>query len=241
MLYVDLTSRKIREEELDLSLARKFIGDWGIGARLAYDLIKPGVDPLGPENVIIIGAGALAGTMTPSATRVTATTKFPLNGAVGVAGGCSFAPMLKWAGYDHIIIRGAADKPVYLQIFDDDVRLVNASHLWGKDIFEATESLRSELGSDISVISIGQAGENLAHTSLALIDNIANLGRGGLAAVMGSKKLKAIVTRGTKGIKIADVDRLHREQEAKRALHRHRLQHWREAEDKQRDTLCRTK
>lgn len=210
VLDIDLSSGLIKKDALDPELVKKYLGGMGINARWAYDLIKPGVDPLGPENVIIIGAGALAGTMTPSATRVSATTKFPINGAVGVAGGCSFAPMLKWAGYDHIIIRGASDKPLYLQIFDEDVRLRDASHLWGKDIFEATESLRSELGGDISVICIGQAGENLANTSLALIDNMANLGRGGLGAVMGSKKLKAIVTRGTRGIKIADVDALHR-------------------------------
>jgi aldehyde:ferredoxin oxidoreductase len=209
VLDIDLSSGVIKKDELDPELIKKYLGGMGINARLAYDLIKPGVDPLGPENVIIFGAGALAGTMTPSATRVSATTKFPVNGAVGVAGGCSFGSMLKWAGYDHVVIRGAADKPLYLQIFDDDVRLCDASHLWGKDIFEATEALRSELGGDISVTCIGQAGENLAKTSMAFIDSMANLGRGGLGAVMGSKKLKAIVVRGTKGIKIADVDALH--------------------------------
>lgn len=210
ILRVDLSTGSTDTEELAPDLIKKYMGGMGINTRLAYDLIKPEIDPLGPENFVIIGAGALSGTMTPSATRFSATTKFPVNGVVGNASGCSFGSMLKWTGYDHVVIGGVSDKPVYLQIFDDDVKICDASHLWGKDIYEATEALRDELGGDISVICIGQAGENLVRTSLALVDKMANVGRGGLAAVMGSKKLKAIVARGTRGIKIADAEALHK-------------------------------
>ncbi|MFH0847839.1 MAG: aldehyde ferredoxin oxidoreductase N-terminal domain-containing protein, partial [Chloroflexota bacterium] len=113
--------------------------------------------------------------------------------------------MLKWAGYDNLVISGASSKPVYLLIEDSTVRLCDAAELWGKDIFQATDSLREKHGSDISVICIGQAGESLARISLALIDKIAHLGRGGLGAVLGAKKLKAIAVRGTRGIRIADI------------------------------------
>jgi len=209
ILRVDLTSGSIGTEDLDEEMVKKYLGGMGINTKLAYDLIKPGIDPLSNENPIIIGAGALDGTMVPSASKVHVTTKFPVNGAIGSACGCNFGPMLKWAGYDHIIITGASDKPVCLEIFDDEVKLCDASELWGKDIHETNDVLHAKLGENISNISIGQAGENLAKTSMAFIDDMAHLGRGGLGAVMGSKKLKAIVTRGTKGVKVADREKLY--------------------------------
>ena len=205
VLHVDLTSGSTQVEDLNMDMAKKYLGGQGINTRLAYDMIKPGIDPLGPENVIFIGAGPLCGTPAPSATKVMMTSKSAINGSIGTASGCSFAPMLKWAGYDNVVITGIAPKPVYLLILDDDVQLCDASDIWGKDIFEATDALRDKYGKDISVICIGQAAENLARISLALIDKMAHVGRG-FGAVLGSKKLKAIVVRGTKGIKIANVD-----------------------------------
>lgn len=206
VLRVDLSKKSIKKEDLDLELAKKYLGGMGLAVKEAYDLIKPGIDPLGPENALIIAAGALQGTLAPSASQTMMTTKFPVNGAVGTSTVCSFGPMLKWAGYDQVVITGASDKPVYLQIFDDEVKIVDASHLWGRDVFDATNALRDQLGNDISVFCIGQAGENLVKISLGFVDNVAHAGRGGLAAVMGSKKLKAVVVRGTKGIRIADVE-----------------------------------
>jgi len=206
ILYVDLSTGSIRTESLNRGWIRDFIGGMGINVRLAYDLIKPGMDPLGPENPVIIGAGPLTGTVAPSATKVTVTFKQPLNSAIGTAVGCGFAPMLKWAGYDHIVITGSAEKPVYLKIFDDEVEICDATELWGLDIYEATDAIRRKEGRDVSVICMGRAGENLVKTSLCLIDKVSHIGRGGLGAVFGAKKLKAIVVRGTRGVKIADVE-----------------------------------
>ena len=209
VLRVDLSSGSIETEELTPKIINKYLGGMGVNTKFAYDLINPGVDPVSADNPILIGAGALNGTMTPSASKVHVTTKFPVNGAIGSACADNFSPMLKWAGYDHIIVTGASDKPVYLSIFDDEVKLCDASNLWGLDTHETSEALHAKLGEDISNISIGQAGENLARTSMAFVDDIAHLGRGGLGAVMGFKKLKAIVTRGTRGIKVANPDRLY--------------------------------
>ena len=199
ILYVDLSTGSIRTEALDMEMAKQYIGAQGINTRLAYDILEPGIDPLGPKNAIIIGAGPLCGTPTPGATKVNLTTKFPLNGAIGTAAGCGFAPQLKWAGYDNVVITGASSRPVYLAILDDDVKICDASDLWGKDIREATDILRNKYGQDISTICIGQAGENLVKMTLALIDTISTLGRGGFGAVMGAKKLKAIIAGGDTG------------------------------------------
>ncbi len=203
ILRVDLSSGATEVQKLDLDIIKQYLGGQGINTRLAYGMLKPGVEPLSPENVILIGAGALCGTPAFGASKVSATTRFPLNGAVGTAVGCGFAPMLKWAGYDNVIITGASTQPVYLFIQDNEVRLCDARELWGKDIFAATEALRGRHGNDVSVICIGPAGEKQVRISLALIDRMSHLGRGGLAAVLGAKKLKAIVVRGSRGIRIA--------------------------------------
>jgi len=174
--------------------------------KLGYDLLKPGVDPLSPDNKVIIGAGVLTGTNAPASCRVTSLTKLPVNGAIGwgSGGGMSFGCMLKHAGYDHIVIEGRAKKPVYLKIFDDDVEICDAGTLWGKGSHETVGQLHSEYGTPLGVISVGQGGENLVKFALTFIDRCAHLGRGGLGAVFGSKNLKAIITRGTKGTTVAD-------------------------------------
>jgi len=203
ILYVDLTTGSISQKPLDLEQARSFIGGLGLNQKLAYDIAKPGTDALSPDNPIILGAGVLVGTMVPGAVKIFATAKLPLTGTFCTpAASMSFGGMLKWAGYDHVVITGRADKPVYLKIFDDNVELCDAGHLWGKDVLEATEQLKSE-HEDCGVICIGPAGENMVKCSLALVDGVSTLGRGGLGAVMGAKNLKAIIAYGTKGIKVA--------------------------------------
>jgi len=204
ILYVDLTNGKTRSEPLDLELVKAFIGGYGINNKLAYDLIPPDVDPLSPDNAIIIGAGPFAGTIVPGAGKVIVTTKFPLNGAIATAhGGGAFAPMLKTSGYDHVIIIGKADKPVYINIVDNDVELCDAMDLWGKDTFETVDELRMR-HEPCSVIANGQAGENLVKISVACVDKCATIGTGGLPAVMGSKNLKAIVAcQGANGVRVA--------------------------------------
>nr|MDO8081898.1 aldehyde ferredoxin oxidoreductase C-terminal domain-containing protein [Candidatus Freyarchaeota archaeon] len=205
ILNVNLKDQEWRVETLDLKVARKFIGGFGVNNWIAYQLIKPENDSLSPENPIIVGAGPLIGTMAPSTTRVMITTKLPINGAVASgSGSMGFAGMLKWAGYDHVVITGRAEKPVYLKIFDDDIEICDASELWGKDLYDTDDELKKKYHGDCSVIATGQAGENLVRYSFALVDKTATVGRGGLGAVMGSKNLKAMVARGTKGVKVSD-------------------------------------
>ncbi len=206
ILHVDLTTQEIEKKEIDPDLARNFVGGYGINAKLGYDLIESGVDPLSPENKIIIGVGPLVGTNVPASSRVCSLTKLPVNGAIGRSGGggMNFGHMFKHAGYDHLVIKGSADSPVYLKIFDDDVEICNAESLEGKGSGETAEKLYSKYEWPTGVISIGQAGENLVKFSMSFIDNASTLGRGGLGAVMGSKNLKAIIAKGTKDIEVSN-------------------------------------
>lgn len=207
VVKVDLTTKEIKKEYLDISIVRDFIGDFGVSLRLAYDLIKPGIDPLSPENCIIIGVGPLVGTRFP-ATRSSVLTKMPLTGAIAFGNaGMSLGRRLKYAGYDQVIISGRAKKPVYVKISEDDVQLCDANDLWGGDIFETTDEITEKHGKRCAVAAIGQAGENLVKGSLALVDKLSTVGKGGLAAVMGSKNLKAVVVDGTRRVDIADPER----------------------------------
>ena len=171
---------------------------------MAYDLIPPDVAPLSPENLIIISTGPFAGTLVPGAAKTTFTTKFPLNNAFATAAtGGHFAWMLKSNGYDHAVIGGQASHPVYLNITEDGAEICDASHLWGKDIFETVDELRKSYPVS-SIIPIGPAGENLVKISITSMDKLGTVGSGGLPAVMGSKKLKAIVVQqGNKEVRVA--------------------------------------
>jgi len=204
ILKIDLTEDKISIIKQNVDNIKQFIGGLGINTKLVADLIKPKIDPLSSENVIIIGVGPLVGTITPGASRTVASTKFPATGAIAYScGSMSFGFNLKHSGFDHIIISGKAEDPVYLVILNEHIELIDASDIWGKDIVESTNFLQKKY-SESGVIAIGQAGENLVYGSLALIDKTSTFGRGGLGAVMGSKNLKAIVTKGSRGISIAN-------------------------------------
>jgi len=206
VLYVDLTHGEIRKEPLDLALAEKFIGGFGLTVKLAFDTIKPGTDALSPDNPIVLGVGPLVGTSLPSTSRVYVVTKLPTSETIGWCGGggVNFGYLLKNAGYDHVVIEGRADRPVYLKIIDDEVEICEAGFLWGHGVEQTCEALWKEFGRPTGVISIGQAGENLVLFSMAFIDRLSTLGRGGFGAVMGSKNLKGIVVKGSRGIKVAD-------------------------------------
>jgi len=202
ILYIDLTNRSIKKEPLDIDLIKNYIGGMGINSKLAFDLIKPGIDPLSPENVICYGAGPFVGTLIPGCSRSGIISKSPLTGLLGESQtGISIGPMLKYAGYDHVVITGKAEKPVYIAIDDDTVKIKNASRVWGKEIGEATNEIRDELG-DFWVSCIGPAGEKLIRFANIMENKNGMLGRVGLGAVMGSKNLKAIAVRGTKGITV---------------------------------------
>ena len=200
MLYVDLTSEQFEERPLDSEMARRYLGGLGMNAWLMQQTYKKGTEPLSPGNPIILGAGPLVGTGVPGAAKIVATTRFPLNGTISESvGSMRFASSLKGAGFDHVIITGRAKKPVLLALDEKGPSLKDANDLWGRDIFETTDALKSSEGKvKGSVIAIGPAGENMVTFSLALVDKASTLGRGGLGAVMGSKNLKAILATGEK-------------------------------------------
>jgi aldehyde:ferredoxin oxidoreductase len=204
ILHVDLTARKTKVEPLDPALGRDYLGGWGINARLAYDLIPPGVDPLSPDNPLIFGAGFLGGTPCPGGgAKSFVTTRCPSSGVVGtgVSGGW-FSSMLKWAGYDHLVVHGRADRPSYLYILDDQVQVCDASHLWGLDLVQTTDALREECGGRAVIAAIGPAGERQAKIAILIENKSGTLGRT-VGGVLGAKNLKAIVVEGRRALRVA--------------------------------------
>lgn len=212
ILDVDLSSGNIEKRPVDTNIRKKYLGGRGVNSMLLYEGVKPGIDPLGPENMLIFGTGILAGTMVPASSRINVTAKTPVYKGVGVSNaGGSFAPELRRAGYDHIIMRGAAGEPVYLWIDDDHIELRCAAHLWGKSTWETEQMIKEELGDpDIKVCSIGVAGEKLVHFAGIIFNLYRAAGQSGMGAVMGSKKLKAVAVRGTKSIEVAKPDEIKR-------------------------------
>ena len=207
ILYVDLTTGEIRKEPLDIEFAKKYLGGGGFSNRLAASIADPLVDPLSPENVMVYAPGALCGTLAPGASKLRLTYKQPATNTWGSgAGSGAMGLMMKAAGYDAVVITGKSAKPVYLLI-EDNPKICDATGIWGLDLVEATKALW-EKHNFCSVHAIGTAGENLVKIAFGLVDMRSSLGRGGLGAVMGSKNLKAVVTRhGSKGIKIYDPKR----------------------------------
>jgi aldehyde:ferredoxin oxidoreductase len=205
VLRVDLTGGTIDVEPLDEVFAKTYIGGRGFTSRLQYDLIPKEVDPLGPENVLIIAPGALTGTSAPSAARFVVAGRSPLTGVLGDANsGGFFGAMLKRAGYSLVLIHGRSPHPVYLHIDDDKVELRDARHLWGKDVHETTDAIQEEEGRGFHVATIGQAGENLVRIAAVIADKDHAAARTGLGAVMGAKQLKAIAARSRKDFPYRD-------------------------------------
>ncbi len=207
ILRVNLKQGTIRKEPLNDQNASQYVGARGLGTKYFCDECDPKCDPLGPGNNLILMTGPLTGTAAPSSGRYNAVAKSPLTGTIGAANsGGHFGPELKYAGYDGIIFEDISDKPVYLYINDDRVELRDASHLWGKDVFETTEELYKECGSNFRVACISAAGENGVLFAGIMNDKHRAAGRGGMGAVMGSKKLKAVVVKGTGSVKAARPD-----------------------------------
>ncbi len=208
MLWVDMTTRELREEPLDERLARDYVGGYGLAARIAYDRMPAGADPLGPDNILGIVTGPLTGTPTIEGNRFMVTAKSPLTGTWGNANcGGRFGPHLKMAGYDAIFVTGRSEEPLYLYIDEGKAELRSAAHLWGKDTIETEETLQAELGADTQVACIGPAGEKLSLISGVFNDKGRAAARFGVGAVMGSKGLKAVAVRGKLQIPIADPER----------------------------------
>jgi len=217
-LRVNLTDGTIKEEKISDEVLKMFIGGRGLGVKILYDELKPGVDPLSPENKIVILTGPLTGTAAPSSGRWCSVTKSPLTGTIHDShSGGYFGPELKFAGFDGIIIEGVSEKPVYLWIHDGEAELRDASHLWGKDTHDTTDMICKELGDEkIKVACIGPAGENLVKIAGIINDKHRAAGRGGHGAVFGSKKLKAIAVRGTQRVPITSEEAFR--EAARRAL-----------------------
>jgi aldehyde:ferredoxin oxidoreductase len=205
ILRVDLTTGKVKTEPLPEELAKLYIGGRGLGAKILYDEVRGGVDPLSPANKLIFANGPLTGTPAQSCSRWMVITKSPLTGGIirSTAGG-SFGAELKSAGFDVLIVEGKAEKPVYLWINDDQVVMRDAGKLKGLLSDDTAAAIRKELKDEkIKVATIGPAGEKLVRFA-AIVDDRRTASRGGVGAVMGSKNLKAIAVRGSRKIELAD-------------------------------------
>ena len=194
MLWVDLSTGEAQSKATDIGILKDFIGGRGVGIRLLMELAPPGVDPLAPENPMILATGPYTGTGVLSA-FFNVTTKSPLTG-IAASSHCGgyWGPELKKAGFDGIVITGASAEPCYLQVEEGKAVLKPAAGLWGRGVFE-TEKLLRETEGKAEILSIGPAGENLVKFA-AMMNHQRAAGRSGVGAVMGSKKLKAIVVRG---------------------------------------------
>jgi aldehyde:ferredoxin oxidoreductase len=198
VLHVDLTRGTTAIERLPDSVYEQYLGGYGLGARILFDRVPAGADPLGPDNILGFVPGLLTGTGALFAGRWTVVGKSPLTGGWGDANcGGDLGPDLKKAGFDGIFLRGIACQPVYLLVDRGTIELRNAGHLWGLDAIEAEARLKEELGNArYRVAAIGQGGEKLSLISGIVNDRGRLAARSGLGAVMGSKKLKAVVVRG---------------------------------------------
>jgi aldehyde:ferredoxin oxidoreductase len=209
ILYVDLTDGTLDNRPLARVFAEKYIGGRGFSSRILLDEVPPEIDPYSPRNVVVIASGALNGLPMPSASRLVTATKSPMTGALGDSNsGGYFAPELKYAGFDAIVIKGASKEPVYLFIKDGQAELRPAQHLWGCKVHETHQKIVAEANDeDTHVLVIGPAGENLVRYACVVTDKESVGGRCGIGAVLGSKRLKAIAVRGTRDVKIADPPR----------------------------------
>ncbi len=205
ILRVDLSSGRIEKEPLREYLRLNYLGGRGVNSRILYDSVGPATEPLSADNIVIFGTGTVVGTAAPSAGRITVTAKSPLTGILGDANaGGHFSAEMKRAGYDHIVFTGKSAQPVYLWIHNDHVELRPAGHLWGKTTAETDDLIHEELGEPLlKVAAIGHGGENLARCACVIFEKNHAAGRTGMGAVMGSKNLKAVAVRGTKGVKVA--------------------------------------
>jgi aldehyde:ferredoxin oxidoreductase len=202
ILRVNLTAGTVKSEPLNMTWAREYLGSRGLGTKYIVEEVDPKVDALSPANKLIYATGPLTGTMASTGGRYTVITKSPLTGAIACSNsGGYWGAELKMAGWDMVIFEGKSAKPVYLSIVDDVAELKDAAHLWGKTVWD-TEGMLKKAHQDplAKVCSIGGAGENHVLYAAVVNDLHRAAGRSGVGAVMGSKLLKAIIVRGTKGV-----------------------------------------
>ena len=200
LLEVDLSTREVGKTEINQEVLRQYVGGSGLAGKIIIERGVPVGDPFSDDNHLFFMTGPLTGTKFPGTGRFTAVAKSPLTGIWGESNcGGNFGPELKFAGYDGIIIKGKSSGPVYILIEDEKVEICDASKLWGRDTFEVVDTLKEKLlgKKKPKVLAIGSAGEHLVRFASILNEKSDALGRTGLGAIMGSKKLKAIAVRGT--------------------------------------------
>ena len=210
ILRIDLGSKNFTTEIVDPELEEKYIGGAGVAAAIFIKEVPPGIDPFNAQNLLIFSLGPICGTPIPYCGRHFVMAKSPLTRILGESSaGGFFGNELKKAGYDHIIINGISKNPVYVWIHNDNVEIRDATELWGKGTRETEDFLKKEIGNEnVKLASIGPAGENLVKFASIMSDKSHAAGRCGMGAIMGSKKLKAIVVCGTKDIFIKNEEKL---------------------------------
>ncbi len=210
ILRVDLSKQRIVDDCLDEDFAKEYIGGRCLGAKILFNELSSGIDPLGPENKLVIATGVLTGIPFAGNSRYVIMAKSPLTGIWGEANSSGFfGPELKHSGYDAVVVEGKADAPVYIWINNGKVEIRDAGRLWGKTTGETQEAIRNEANDKRArVACIGQGGENIVKYACVINDLNRAAGRTGMGAVMGSKNLKAVAVRGTKKIEYADEKKL---------------------------------
>ena len=208
VLRINLKEKKASTEPLRMDFARKYIGSKGLAIRYMYEELEPGIDALGEKNKLFLTTGPLTGTPVPCSGKLSVAAKSP---ATGTMNDCSIGGhagiRIKFAGYDMIIFEGISEEPCYVVIEDDKVEFLDAGDLWGIGSHEAEAILAEKYGIEYSIMSIGPAGEKLSNMACINSDYYRQAGRGGIGAVMGSKKMKAILIKGTKGVKVANIEK----------------------------------
>lgn len=210
LLRVNLSEGSIEKEEVDEETTKKFVGGRGLGVKILLDETARGIDPLGPENMLMLMTGPATGTAFPGSGRFHVVSKSPLTGGIGDSDcGGDWGPELRFAGFDGILFQGKAEKPVYLWVHDGEAELRSAEKYWGRGVWDTEDGIREELGDpNIKLASIGPAGENLVMSAAIINDKHRAAGRTGVGAVMGSKNLKAVAVRGTGKPPVADPEGL---------------------------------
>ncbi|MDW7761392.1 MAG: aldehyde ferredoxin oxidoreductase family protein [Acidobacteriota bacterium] len=205
ILRVNLTDKTYKTETFDEEFAKKWVGGRGFALKTLWDELDPGIDPLGPKNKLIVALGPIAGIPAPNTGKTVVAAKSPITGGYGDGNlGTRVSEQLRKAGYDMMIVEGVAAEPTMLYIEDDKVEFLPASEVWGKGTYDTNDWIYAKYGKGVGVLNIGQGGENLnLYAMVRSLEGRAG-GRPGIGAVMGSKKLKAIVVKGTKPIPQAD-------------------------------------
>jgi aldehyde:ferredoxin oxidoreductase len=209
LLRVDLTKGKTKVQEYSEELAKKFVGGRGLAIKILWDELKPGIDPLSPENMLIFATGPYSGFVMPNSGKMVVASKSPLTGGYGDGNlGTMASPNMRKCGLDAVVVTGKAKKPSYLYVEDDKAEIRDATDLWGKDSYEAEAKLKERHGRGCGVLMIGASGENLCRLATVVSQEGRAGGRPGMGAVMGSKNLKALVFKGTKELPAFDAEKV---------------------------------